>query len=64
MTYNQIYRWRKYRPDLYGQRCRVLARSGFFRKANGKPGGMNSVLVEFEGGARHVVSRYAVRKTK
>lgn len=25
---------------------------------------MNSVLIEFEDGARHVVSRYAVRKRK
>jgi hypothetical protein len=46
-----VYRWRKYRPDLYGKRCRVLAR-----------GTMNSCLVEFEDGKRHVVSRYAVRK--
>lgn len=48
---DHIYRWRKYRPDLYGKRCRVVAR-----------GAMNSCLVEFEDGTRHVVSRYAVRK--
>lgn len=47
------YRWRKYVPELYGQRCRVLAR-----------GKMNSVLIEFENGLRHVVSRYAIRKLK
>ena len=49
-----VYRWRKYRPELYGQRCRVLVR--------GKS--MNSCLVEFESGERHIVSRYAVRKLK
>lgn len=45
-----VYRWKKYRPDLYGRRCRVVA-----------AGAMNSVLVEFAGGVRHVVSRYAIR---
>lgn len=48
-----VYRWRKYRPDLFGQRCRVLAR-----------GRMNSALVEFASGERHVVSRYAIRRLK
>lgn len=45
------YRWRKYRPDLYGQPCRVIAR-----------GTMNSCLIELANGTRHVVSRYAVRR--
>jgi hypothetical protein len=36
---------------LYRQRCRVLCR-----------GGKNSVLVEFEDGTWHVVSRHALRK--
>jgi hypothetical protein len=44
-------RWRKYRPDLFGKKCRVLVRSK-----------MNSALVEFEDGTRHVVSRFALRK--
>lgn len=48
-----VYRWRKYRPELYGRPCRILAR-----------GRMNSVMVQFEDGTRHVVSRYAVRKIK
>jgi hypothetical protein len=48
---DHVYRWKKYRPDLFGQRCRVLAR-----------GAMNSVLIEFADGTRHCVSRYAVRK--
>lgn len=52
-TFDRIYRWRKYHPALYGLRCRVLAR-----------GALNSCLVEFEDGTRHVVSRYAVRKIK
>lgn len=46
-----VYRWRKYRPDLFGKKCRVLVRSK-----------MNSALVEFEDGTRHVVSRFAIRK--
>lgn len=50
-TTDHVYRWKKYRADLYGQRCRVLAR-----------GAMNSCLVQFEDGTRHVVSRYAVRR--
>jgi hypothetical protein len=53
MLFDHVYRWRKYHPSLYGRRCRVLAR-----------GAMNSVLVEFADGVRHVVSRYAVRKAK
>lgn len=48
------YRWRKYhRWDLYGQYCRIVAR-----------GSLNSLLVEFQDGQRHVVSRFAVRKIK
>ena len=43
--------WRKNLPDRKGQRCKVLAR-----------GTMNSIMIEFEDGVRHVVSRYAVRK--
>jgi hypothetical protein len=48
-----VYRWRKHRPELFGRACRVLAR-----------GRMNSVLVEFTGGERHVVSRHAVRRIR
>jgi hypothetical protein len=46
-----FYRWKKYRPDLYGKPCRVLAR-----------GKLNSLMIEFADGERHIVSRYAVRK--
>lgn len=53
MTFDLVYRWKKYRPELCGRRCRLLAR-----------GGMNSALVEFEDGTRHVVSRNALRKVK
>ena len=35
---------------LYKKRCRVIAR-----------GSMNSIMIEFEDGTRHVVSRNAVR---
>lgn len=51
MTYRYVYRWRKYRPELHGRRCAVIAR-----------GPLNSALVEFEGGERHIVSRNALRK--
>ncbi|AMV24564.1 hypothetical protein VT84_09225 [Gemmata sp. SH-PL17] len=52
-VYDRVYRWRRYRPELKGKRCRLLAR-----------GTMNSALVEFEGGEKHVVSRNAIRKAK
>lgn len=39
--------------DRKGQRCRVLAR-----------GAMNSALVEFEDGAREVISRNALRRVR
>jgi hypothetical protein len=50
---SHVYRWKRYRPELYGQMCRVISR-----------GTMNSCLVEFADGTRHVCSRYAVRKVK
>lgn len=53
MKFDHVYRWKKFRPELCGKRCRVLAR-----------GRMNSALVEFEDGTRHVVSRYSLRKVK
>lgn len=46
-----FWRWRTNLPERFGQRLRVLAR-----------GRMNSALVEFEDGERHVVSRFAFRK--
>ena len=49
--FDRVWRWRVNLPDRYGQRCRVLAR-----------GTMNSCLIEFEDGVRHVVSRFAIRK--
>jgi hypothetical protein len=51
MKCTHVYRWRKYRPELFGRRCRLLAR-----------GSRNSCLVQFAGGELHVVSRFAVRK--
>lgn len=48
-----VYRWRKYLPDLFGRGCRVLAR-----------GAMNSVLVAFNDGTLHVVSRHAIRRAQ
>jgi hypothetical protein len=51
MNFDRVYRWRRYCPELYGKRCRIVAR-----------GAMNSALVEFENGVRRVVSRWAIRK--
>lgn len=48
-----VYRWRKWLPEYYGQRCRLIA-----------SGTMNSALVEFLDGVRHVISRNALRKVK
>lgn len=47
------YRIRRYRPELHNQPCRIITR-----------GKRNSILIEFESGERHVVSRWAVRKLK
>lgn len=38
-------------PDRFGQPCKVLAR-----------GKLNSVLVQFADGVRHIVNRYAIRR--
>lgn len=46
-----FWRVRAYLPERFGQRCRVLAR-----------GRLNSCLVQFEDGVRHVTNRYFVRK--
>lgn len=49
-----IYRWGKYRSELKGKRCVLLA-----------TGAMNSALVRFvETGVTHVVSRNAIKKVK
>ncbi len=45
------WRVRKYLPERFGQRCRVLA-----------VGKLNSALVEFEDGWRVLTVRYFVRK--
>lgn len=47
-----IYRWGKYRPELKGRRCIVLAR-----------GRMNSAMVRWiDAGGWDIVSRNALRK--
>lgn len=48
-----VYRWKNnpIRKRLFGKPCSIIRR-----------GSMNSVLVEFEGGEKAVVSRWAVRK--
>ena len=49
-----VYRWGKFRPELKGKECVVLAR-----------GAMNSALVRFTAcGTTHVVSRNALAKVK
>jgi hypothetical protein len=59
MTYPLVYRWRlrdwfggKDSP-LYGLRCRLLAR-----------GNLNSRLVEFENGVKHIISGNALRNAE
>ena len=49
--------WKKYRPDLKGKRCKVLAR--------GRGNGPRNVLLEIEEtGERVVMPRYAERKIR
>lgn len=50
-----VYRWgnNPKRATMKGRACRVIAR-----------GKMNSVLIEFGGGQREVVSRYAIRRIR
>lgn len=50
-TYDRVWRWRVNLPERKGMRLRVIAR-----------GTMNSALIEFEDGVRHVVSRFAFRR--
>lgn len=45
--------WGPAGSPLYRKRCRIVAR-----------GALNSRLVEFEGGERHIVSGNALRKVK
>lgn len=53
MTFDRIWHWRTTLPERKGTCCRMLAR-----------GTMNSALIEFEDGTRHIVSRFAFRKVK
>lgn len=50
-TLDHVWRLRCRLGDLHGNPCRILAR-----------GKMNSILIEFADGTRHIVSRYAVRR--
>ena len=58
MIYQLIYRnrlcilWGPQGSPLFGRRCRIVAR-----------GSLNSRLIEFEDGERHVVSGNALRRT-
>ncbi len=49
--FDRYWRVRATLPERFGQLCRVLAR-----------GKMNSALIEFQDGERHIVSRWAFRK--
>jgi hypothetical protein len=51
--YDRYWRIRTNLPERKGMKLRVLAR-----------GKMNSALVEFEDGVRHIVSRNSFRKVK
>lgn len=47
------WRIRKTLPGRYGQPCRLIA-----------CGKLNSVLIEFEDGVRHVANRYSIRRRR
>lgn len=49
--FDRFWRIRATLPERFGQRLRVLAR-----------GKLNSALVEFEDGTRHIVNRHSFRK--
>jgi hypothetical protein len=51
MAMTHYWRIRKFLPERFQQRCRLLV-----------VGKRNSVLVEFEDGARVVTSRYFIRR--
>lgn len=51
--YGHYWRVRKWLPERFGQRCRIIC-----------TGKMNSIMVEFEDGFRAVTIRYFVRKIK
>lgn len=51
--YDRVWRVRKWLPERYGERCRIVAR-----------GRMNSCLVEFEDGHRVVTVRWFLRLVK
>lgn len=52
-TLTHFWRVRKYLPERFGERCRVVA-----------VGRLNSALVEFGDGRKVVTNRYFVRKIK
>lgn len=54
IEYPYVYTWgnNSKRERMKGNRFRIIVR-----------GGMNSVLVEFEGGQREIISRNAIRLT-
>ena len=45
------WRVKKWLPERFGQPCRIIA-----------TGSLNSVMVEFADGTRHVTCRYFIRK--
>lgn len=47
-AFDRVWWWRRNLPERKGQRC--------------PRGTMNSCLIEFEDGVRHIVSRFAVRR--
>jgi hypothetical protein len=53
LVYDRVWRWRVNLPERHGTLCRMIAR-----------GKMNSALIEFEDGVRHIVSRNAIRKVR
>ena len=53
MIFDRYWRVRATLPDRFGHRLAVIAR-----------GKLNSALVQFQDGTRHIVNRHAFRKVK
>jgi len=53
--YPYVYVWgnNEKRSQLVGQKCRIISR-----------GKMNSILVEFEGGSKEIISGNAIRRER
>jgi hypothetical protein len=56
--YPHVWRIRKWLPERFGQRCRILV------PADNRRLGPNNVLVEFEDGVKVVATRWATKRRR